>query len=102
MHTWRIKLSLFLNYFFFAILLNSFGTVILQVQNNYDVTQGSASILEAFKDLSIAIASFLVASYITRIGYKRSMLFALAFVTRCAAKAVRAQRREPRAPWREP
>jgi fucose permease len=81
MHTWRIKLSLFLNYFVFAILLNSVGTVILQVQNNYDVTQGSASILEAFKDLSIAIASFLVASYITRIGYKRSMLFALAFVT---------------------
>ena len=81
MQNWRIKLSLFLNYFVFAILLNSVGTVILQVQNNYGVTQSSASILEAFKDLSIAIASFLVASYITRIGYKRSMLLALAFVT---------------------
>ncbi len=81
MQNFRIKLSLFLNYFVFAILLNSVGTVILQVQNNYGVTQGAASILEAFKDLSIAIASFLVASYITRIGYKRSMLLALAFVT---------------------
>ncbi len=80
MHTWRIKLSLFMNYFVFAILLNSVGTVILQVQNNYGITQGSASILEAFKDLSIAIVSFLVASYITRIGYKRSMLLALALV----------------------
>ena len=80
MHNWKIKLSLFLNYFVFAILLNSVGTVILQVQNNYGITQGSASILEAFKDLSIAIVSFLVASYITRIGYKRSMLLALAFV----------------------
>ncbi len=80
MNNWRIKLSLFLNYFVFAILLNSVGTVILQVQNNYGVTQGAASILEAFKDLSIAIASFLVASYITRIGYKRSMLLALALV----------------------
>jgi FHS family glucose/mannose:H+ symporter-like MFS transporter len=80
MHTWRIKLSLFLNYFVFAILLNSVGTVILQVQNNYGVTQSSASILEAFKDLSIAIVSFLVASYITRIGYKRSMLLALGLV----------------------
>ena len=80
MQNWRIKLSLFLNYFVFAILLNSVGTVILQVQNNYGVSQGSASILEAFKDLSIAIVSFLVASYITRIGYKRSMLLALAFV----------------------
>ena len=81
MQNWRIKLSLFLNYFVFAILLNSVGTVILEVQNNYGVTQGSASVLEAFKDLSIAIASFLVASYITRIGYKRSMLIALALVT---------------------
>jgi len=81
MQNWRIKLSLFLNYFVFAILLNSVGTVILQVQNNYGITQGSASVLEAFKDLSIAVVSFLVASYITRIGYKRSMLLALAFVT---------------------
>lgn len=80
MQNWQIKISLFLNYFVFAILLNSVGTVILQVQNNYGITQGSASILEAFKDLSIAIASFLVASYIARIGYKRSMLLALAFV----------------------
>lgn len=80
MKSWQIKTSLFLNYFVFAILLNSVGTVILQVQNNYGVTQGAASILEAFKDLSIAIASFLVASYITRIGYKRSMLLALLFV----------------------
>ncbi len=80
MPNWRIKLSLFLNYFVFAILLNSVGTVILQVQNNYGITQGSASVLEAFKDLSIAIVSFLVASYITRIGYKRSMLLALAMV----------------------
>ena len=59
MQNWRIKLSLFLNYFVFAILLNSVGTVILQVQNNYGITQGSASVLEAFKDLSIAIVSFL-------------------------------------------
>jgi len=77
---WRIKLSLFLNYFVFAILLNSVGTVILQVQNNFDVSESSASVLEAFKDLSIATVSFLVASYIVRIGYKRAMMLALAFV----------------------
>ncbi len=80
MHNWKIKVSLFLNYFVFAILLNSVGTVILQVQNNYGIAQGAASVLEAFKDLSIAIVSFLVASYITRIGYKNSMLLALALV----------------------
>ena len=81
MSNWRIKLSLFLNYFVFAILLNSVGTVILQVQNNFNVTEGSASVLEAFKDLSIAIVSFLVSSYIIRIGYKRAMLIALGFIT---------------------
>jgi fucose permease len=80
MSNWKIKVSLFLNYFVFAILLNSVGTVILQVQGNYNVSESSASVLEAFKDLSIAIVSFLVASYITRIGYKNAMLIALALV----------------------
>ena len=77
---WRIKLSLLLNYFVFAILLNSVGTVILQVQNNYGVSESSASVLEAFKDLTIAAVSFIIASYITRIGYKRAMLLALGIV----------------------
>lgn len=81
MKNWQIKLSIFINYFLFAILLNSVGTVILQVQNTYAITQSSAAVLEAFKDLSIAGVSFLVASYITRIGYKNSMLLALAIVT---------------------
>lgn len=77
---WRVKLSLLLNYFVFAILLNSVGTVILQAQNNYGVSESEASVLEAFKDLSIALVSFLVASYATRIGYKRAMLIALGVV----------------------
>lgn len=81
MSHWKVKLSLFLNYFVFAILLNSVGTVILQVQSHYGVSESAASILEAFKDLSIAAVSFLVASYITRIGYKNSMLIALGLVT---------------------
>lgn len=81
MQNWKIKLSLFLNYFVFAILLNSVGTVILQVQSNYGVSESAASILEAFKDLSIALVSFLIASYIIRIGYKNTMLIALGLIT---------------------
>lgn len=76
----RLKTSLFLNYFLFAILLNSVGIVILQVKNNFNVTEQSASVLEGFKDLSIAISSFLVASFILKIGYKKAMLAALALV----------------------
>ena len=80
MKFWPIKLSLFINYFIFAILLNSVGTVIFQVQNTYGVSESSASMLEAFKDLSIALTSFLVASFIARIGYKRIMLIALGVI----------------------
>ena len=81
MQNLRIKISLFLNYFVFAMLLNSVGTVILQVQKNYGITESAASVLEACKDLSIAIASFLIASYVVKIGYKKTMLIALALVT---------------------
>jgi MFS transporter, FHS family, glucose/mannose:H+ symporter len=76
----RIKISLFLNYFVFAILLNSVGTVILQVQANFDVSKSSASVLEAFKDLSIAVTSFLIASYVNKIGYKKTMLISLGLI----------------------
>ena len=81
MHNWRIKLSLFINYFVFAILLNSSGIAILQVQNNFGVAKKAAAWIDPCKDLSIAIVSFLVASYIAKFGYKRAMLFALGIIT---------------------
>lgn len=76
----RIKLSLILNYFLFAILLNSVGIVILRVIEVYMVEKAAASVLEGFKDLSIAAVSFLVASFIPRMGYKRSMMLGLGVV----------------------
>ncbi len=75
-----VKLSLFINYFVFAILLNSVGIVILKSQNNYGVDEVQASILEAFKDLPIAIVSFFVASFLPRLGYKKAMLIGLGLV----------------------
>jgi len=77
----RILFALFLIYFVFAILLNSVGTVILQVIGNYGISKSSASVLEGFKDLPIAVVSFLVASFLPRIGYKKAMLAGLAIVT---------------------
>ena len=76
-----IKLSLFLNYFVFAILLNTVGVVILQSQDFFGVTKTGASVLEGFKDLPIAIVSFFVASFLPRFGLKRSMMLALGLVT---------------------
>lgn len=81
MSTLRIKLSIFLNYFVFAILLNSVGTVILLVQTSFNVSKSQVAVLEPFKDMSIAIVSFLVTSFITRIGYKKAMLIALGFIS---------------------
>jgi fucose permease len=81
MQNWRIKLSLFINYFVFAILLNSSGIAILQVQNNFGVSKKAAAWIDPCKDLSIAILSFLVASSITRFGYKKAMLVALGIVS---------------------
>lgn len=81
MNNWRIKLSLFINYFVFAILLNSSGIAILQVQNNFGVSKKGAAWIDPCKDLSIAILSFLVASSITKFGYKKAMLFALGIVS---------------------
>ena len=76
-----IKLAMYLNYFVFAILLNSVGIVSLKAQKNYGVDELQASILEAFKDLPIAIVSFLIASFLPRIGYKKAMLIGLALVS---------------------
>jgi fucose permease len=76
-----IKISLFFNYFVFAFLLNSVGAVILQVQRAMEISESDASVLEGFKDIPIAIASFVLASFLPKIGLKKSMLIGLLIVT---------------------
>jgi fucose permease len=80
MSTLRIRFSLFINYFVFAILLNSVGVVILQLQRNLGLDKGEVSVLEAFKDLPIAIASFVVASFLPKLGIKKGMLIGMVVV----------------------
>ncbi len=75
--TWKVRVALALNFFVFAILLNTVGIVIGRVIADYGVAGTTAATLEAFKDLSIAAASFLVASYVPRFGYRRTMLLGL-------------------------
>ncbi|AOT10463.1 MFS transporter [Pseudoalteromonas luteoviolacea] len=81
MHNMRTILAMGACYFLFAILLNSVGTVILQAINTFGVSKAQAASLEGFKDLPIAIVSFLVASFIPRIGYKFALLGGLSLVT---------------------
>lgn len=81
----RLKLAIVLSYAIFAVLLNSVGTVILQSIEYFGTSKGAASSLEAFKDLPIAITSFLVASSLPRFGYRRGMMIGLGLVgTVCA------------------
>lgn len=75
-----VPLVLMLNYFLFGLLLNSVGIVILQSINSFGVSKESAALLEGFKDLPIAITSFLVASLLPRLGYRKAMMIALGIV----------------------
>lgn len=72
----RTIVALVMTYMLFAILLNSVGTVILQSVTSLGQTKASAAILEAFKDLPIAVTSFLVASFLPRFGLKNSLAVA--------------------------
>ena len=69
-----------LSFMIFAILLNSVGTVILQSIHSFGVGKPQASLLEVFKDLPIVLTSFLVASFLPVVGYRRAMLIALGVV----------------------
>lgn len=73
-------LAMILTYAIFAVLLNSVGTLILQSQLALGVDKAATSVLDAFKDLPIAIASFLVASWLPRLGYRKAMMLGLGLV----------------------
>jgi len=69
--------ALAMGYAAFAILLNSVGPVILQSIDYFHITKLTASTLEAFKDLTIAVVSFVIAAHVPRIGFGRAIVAAL-------------------------
>ena len=76
----RMIAAMTLTYMIFAVLLNSVGTLILQTQVGMGASKAATSVLDAYKDLPIAVVSFLVASMLPRLGYRRAMMLALATV----------------------
>ncbi|MBB5518440.1 MFS transporter [Amphiplicatus metriothermophilus] len=80
MNVLAVRIALFSAYFLFAVLLNSVGTVILQSIASFGASKEAASVLEGFKDLPIALVSFLVASFLPRLGYRRAMVIGFAAV----------------------
>ncbi len=80
MNRLRMIAALALIYIVFAILLNSVGTVILQSMATFGIGKPEASALERYKDLTVAFVSFLVASFLPLLGYRRAMMLSLLIV----------------------
>ncbi|MES2950987.1 MAG: MFS transporter [Pseudomonadota bacterium] len=75
-----IRSAVVLVYMVFGALLNSVGSINLLAVQSMGVTRADAALLDAYKDLPIAIVSFLVASLLPRLGLRRAMLIGLAAV----------------------
>jgi MFS transporter, FHS family, glucose/mannose:H+ symporter len=76
----RTKVALAIAYMVFAIFLNSVGTVILDSINSFHVSKLRASTLEPFKDITIAVVSFCVASFLPKLGFRRAIMLGLSAV----------------------
>ncbi len=72
---------LYLLYVLLALLLNSVGIVIHKSLNLYSIDEVSASSLEAYKDLPIALVSLFAGSFLPRWGHKFCLQFSLWLVS---------------------
>lgn len=88
----RILIALGLTYALLGILMNSVGVVILQSIRHFDITKPTGSTLEACKDLSVVVASFLLATRIPAFGYRRALIGVMAAMTVACLAASLAER----------
>ncbi|QUD87875.1 MFS transporter [Phenylobacterium montanum] len=85
----RTLVALACAYMVFAVFLNSVGTVILDSINSFHVSKVHASTLEPFKDITIAVVSFAVASFLPRLGLRRAIMLGLGLVAAaCGAEVL--------------
>lgn len=66
--------ALIVTYAILGLLMNSVGTVILQSISQYSVSKPHAATLEACKDLSVVVSSFLVATSLPKFGFRRAQM----------------------------
>lgn len=74
----RTIVTLALTYALLGLLMNSVGIVILQSIAHFGATKLMGSTLEACKDLSVVVASFLLVAAVPAFGYRRSLAAILA------------------------
>lgn len=70
----RVIVALVTSYALLGLLMNSVGTVILQSIAHWGVSKPHAATLEACKDLSVVVASFLFATALPRFGFRRAQI----------------------------
>jgi MFS transporter, FHS family, glucose/mannose:H+ symporter len=70
----KLKVALIYNFALPALLLNCVGIFIFNLTKFNGVTTAAAGWLEIFKDFSILGGSIILASYIPKMGYKKSLL----------------------------
>lgn len=86
-HRVRIIVALALTYALLGILMNSVGTVILQSIRHFGATKPMGSTLEACKDLSVVAASFLLATRVPKLGYRRVLMTVMVVIAIVCALA---------------
>lgn len=76
-----MTLLFYLLYFVFALLLNSVGILIYKSLELYKISEWEASSLEAYKDIPIAIVSFGAGIFLSRLGYRLSLILSVTLVS---------------------
>ena len=76
----RVTTALIITYAILGLLMNSVGTVILQSISQFGVSKSHAATLEACKDLSVVVASFLFAASLPRFGFRRAEIVVMAII----------------------
>lgn len=76
----RVTAALIITYAILGLLMNSVGTVILQSISQFGITKAHASSLEACKDLSVVVASFLFAASLPKFGFRRAEMVVMAII----------------------
>ncbi|MFY1046158.1 MFS transporter [Chryseobacterium sp. GP-SGM7] len=79
----NITLPLKLTFLVFSMVLNCMGIVIIQLSAQ-KIGYDKLGFLESFKDLPIAVFSLFAVNFISRLGTKKSLIFALLLVGICS------------------
>jgi MFS transporter, FHS family, glucose/mannose:H+ symporter len=75
----RAKIGILSSFFVASLFICGLPIFVMQAVSLYHVSHGSAGALESYQNIPQIIISFIVFSYITRIGYRKSLTL-IAFI----------------------